>query len=434
MKDCYKVHCGRLQNGLRFYSQNDSSESKELALIVIMAGSIHDPPNRRGLSHLTEHVICAESKQHNPQQVESIMHRTIGYSDLAWITTGRTATTFGPMDSIKKSHNRNLFNMFSCMIKEPVISKSVCDSEKASVNQEHFLMARDSMVDWIEDLFCELLFPKRFTARNPIDGRMSDVRRSSLLDINRHIQRYYVPKNAFVVYLGPSHSEVARLIERELGDWVNQPRHYNPSFRTRYNADSYVLKKPKRKVVVRPGIHQYHVAIGFPTETYLSKDAEAIDILARILSRRMYGEIRTKNQSWSGGSYRSPVLTERTFAHGLFCFHFATIDQSFVRVGIRAFRDQCRLLCDQLVSRSEAEDCIGFMYDSEFMEVFKRCPSLLMDEIVASVSNGDLDLTRLHERGERINKYLRRGGRAKLREVAQKYLSQNSACVVIKPS
>lgn len=110
MKDYYKVHCGRLRsNGLRFYTQYDRSDSRELALIVVMVGSIHDPPNRRGLSHLTEHVICAESKAHTAQQVESIMARTLG-SESALITTSKTVTTYGPADLLKKSHNRKLHN------------------------------------------------------------------------------------------------------------------------------------------------------------------------------------------------------------------------------------------------------------------------------------------------------------------------------------
>jgi predicted Zn-dependent peptidase len=66
-----------------------------------MVGLIHDPPNRRGLSHLTEHVICAESKAHTAQQVESIMARTLG-SESALITTSKTVTTYGPADLLKK--------------------------------------------------------------------------------------------------------------------------------------------------------------------------------------------------------------------------------------------------------------------------------------------------------------------------------------------
>ena len=94
MKDYYKVHCGCLRsNGLRFYTQYDRSHSRGLALIVVMVGSIHNPPNRRGLSHLTEHVICAEPKAHTAQQVESIMARTLG-SESALITTSKTVTTY----------------------------------------------------------------------------------------------------------------------------------------------------------------------------------------------------------------------------------------------------------------------------------------------------------------------------------------------------
>lgn len=433
MKDYYKVHCGRLRsNGLRFYTQYDRSDSRELALIVVMVGSIHDPPNRRGLSHLTEHVICAESKAHTAQQVESIMARTLG-SESALITTSKTVTTYGPADLLKKSHNRKLFNVFANMIKDPVISKEVCDSEKASINQEHFLMSHDVIGERISELLNEYMFPKYLSARNPIDGRMSEVRCSSIKDIEQHIKRYYIPRNSFVVYLGPNHLKAKEIIKDELGDWSNTSSR-RPNFRNRFRVSFHRLKQSKKKTITQSGIHQYHVATGFPTEHYLSNDSEALDILANILSVRMYKKLRIENRSWSKGSYALPVMTERSFLHGLLFFQFATLDKNFMKHSIKTFHKECNYLCENLITRAEAEDWIGYMYDYQFMDYFKKCPSGLADMIIDNVSNGDLSLDKLHNRGDKLLSYLKRGGRSRLREIAQKYFYKKSACIIVKPS
>ena len=425
MRGCYRVKCGQLPNGLRFYTQYDGGSSRELAVIVIKAGSFQDPPNRRGLAHLVEHVICAESETYNREAVNFFETRIVGGK--INFSTSQTATVYGIADSVKKNHNRFLFKIYAEMISNPSIVTDILKSEKAAIHQEHFLMG-DNVIPHLFELLYKIVYPKNSPVHFPIDGLMGHVRKAGLSDIRQFIKKYYIPHNAFVVFFGPKFKEVEAIILEELGEWTGVNFAYHQDV-----VGFKPLISTKRLVASYPGIHQYHTVIGFPTETYLSEDAEALDILARILSDRMYGELRDKNLDWNKGAYRMPVFTERSYMHGLFVFHFATMDREFSSNGRKIFNNQCKILCNDLVDKKELEAWVGYEIDYCFRDTFQRSPSSLMDMIIEAVSNGDIYLDHLHNRGERLLRLLKRNGRQKLREVARKYLSGHKATVILKP-
>lgn len=438
MRDCYRVKYGQLPNGLRFYTQYDSSSTKEIAVIAIKAGSFHDLPNQRGLAHITEHVVCGQSETYDRESAWRLKSKITGDSDEdILITTDRTATTYGPADCRKKTDNRKLFQMYAEMVSKPIIKKNVLMSEKAAVHQEHFLRGRDCAGVYIFDLLNQLVFPKTFLCSSPIDGSMWQVHRITVGSIKKFVNKYYVPRNAFVVYLGPKFYEAELVIADNLGNWGadwNRKKNKEAKFSSKKGLGGFkILTSHNRKTIKWPGIHQHHIAIGFPTETYLTNDAEALDILARVLSDRMYTELRDKNFNWREGAYRTPVCTERTFMHGLLAFNFATLDEGFSKYGELVFKEQCQRLCSELISKDELETWVGYEYEYCFQDMIQNGSGWLVDYIITAVSNGDLDLTKLHTRGERLLRLLKRGGRQYLREVARKYLSGHSATVIIKP-
>jgi len=431
------VRCGQLSNGLRFYTQNDSASTRELAVIAIMAGSFHDPPNRRGLAHVVEHVVCDRSKTYDRESAWRLKSRITGDPDeTIYITTDETATTYGPSDAVKKRFGRKLFGMYAEMVSDPLVTSEILAKEKAAVHQEYFL--RKELICCLFDSLRKMVFPKRFLARLPIDGFMSQVFKITISDVKQFLEKYYVPHNAFVVFLGPKFNEVETVVSDELGNWgINwsKKRNRGAQFTFRQGLGGFKpLTSSKVRIVKLPRLHQHHTAIGFPTDTYQNEDAEALDVLARILSDRMYYELRDKNFDWNKGAYRTPVFAERTYMYGLFTFHFATTSKEFAKHGRRVLHDQCRRLCDDLVGKSELETWLGYELDAYFKDAFERAPSSLMELVVKAVSNGDLDLTRLHSRGDRLLSLLKRGGRQRLREVARKYLSGHSATVILQPA
>ena len=430
MRESVKVKCGQLPNGVRFYSQHDNSSSRELALIVVMAGSFHDPPYRRGLAHVVEHVVCAKSQEHD--DVDMLLERICKAGQN--ITTHWERTTYGFSDLVKKIHARELFHLFAGMIKNPIIEQELVDPDKAAIHQEHYLTGEDDVFTHAEEILRELIFPKPFLARVPIDGYMNEVKKITPHDIRRFVNRYYVPANVFVIYFGPRHNEVKTLVAKEFDEWKKRPQSKIVPFTLSEKAGGFSpLKTSLKREVERGGIHQCHAMVGFPTETYMSADAEALDVLASILSKKMFSELRSKNSDWEGGAYETPVETERTFGHGLFKFNFASLDRSFVDRGIACFHEQCDYLCKEIMSREDIEVAVGYMYDYTYRDLFRTDSTGLAEEVAIAVSNGDVSLEHFHTRGDRLLKLLKRGGRQKLREVAQKYFSGHSATVIINP-
>lgn len=427
------VRHGQLSNGVRFYAQYERG-SKELITIAAMVGSFYDPPNKKGLAHVVEHALSVETKAHSDTEVNRLLRRTCGdIAEYWYITTDRTSTTYGSSNLLKKRHARTLFHMFAEMVKNPVVRKKTIEIEKSAVHQESYLTGDDVLLERMENMLSKIIFPKNHLARIPIDGDMNHVRTITLTDIKNFVDRYYVPANIIVVYFGPRYEEVKTLVAREFGDWKTdtQPRAYPYSFKEG-EGGFYPLIAPVVETIIMRDTQQHHALIGFPTETYMSKDAEALDVLASILQRRMFEKLRLQNTNWQRGTYRTPVFTERTCGHGLFKFHFASLDEQFLREGIQNFHAECRELGNNLVTREEVETTIGFMYDYVFHAWLTIDPISLMEETVAAVSNGDVRLKKLHARGDCLLRLLKRGGREKLREVAKKYFSGHSATVIAK--
>ena len=435
----HKVRCGQLKsNGLRFYTQYDSGSTNEMAVICIKAGSLHDPAGLHGLAHLVEHVIFCDRSRYTEEDVALLFARTMGGpDDLRGIYTMHAVTAYGPIGPIRKPHNRKLFPVFSEIVRVPSLADETFSSERAAVIAELYLRDKEVIgVRLFEELY-RSVFPESFAAYHPIIGYSDEICSATLKDIEYFIHKYYVPENTFVVFFGPKHEEARHLIENELGGWIsertNNTGRRNGLSKQQIKGGFRPLSESHSKIIADPAAYQYHVAVGFPTENYMSEDAEALDVLSRILSERMYHRLRVESHELEKGVYRTPVDTYRSFAHGIFSFYFATSDRQNSREGINIFHEECQRLCVELVSRAELEAWVGYMCDYEFKNVFSISPQELAQDVIISVANGDSDLKKLHARGDKLKSFLLRNGRQKLRDVARQYLSGHSATVIFEP-
>ncbi|MEX2053227.1 MAG: insulinase family protein, partial [Candidatus Paceibacterota bacterium] len=240
-----------------------------------------------------------------------------------------------------------------------------------------------------------------------------------------------------VVFFGPKHEEVRRIVTHELGDWgadwkAGRNKEAKCPRMTGKNGFK-PLVKPIFSHRQRKGISQYNVVIGYPTESYMSNDTEALKILASILGDRMYKHLRHNNFEYGKGIYHPGVDTEFTTAHGMIYLHFSTTNRQFANHGVGMFVMECRRLSRELIPRTELEARILYMHDYEFIEPFSTLTGELAVNVINAVSCGDTKLTKFHARGKKLKSFLNRGGREKLREVASKYLSGHNATVLFEP-
>jgi predicted Zn-dependent peptidase len=267
---------------------------------------------------------------------------------------------------------------------------------------------------------------ERNPARHRIDCEIADLKRITIKKVKQFVRRYYVPKNAFAIVLGPKAEEAKELVARYLGSWEGKSI---PILDYDHSDDFPKLSSVRSFELARPGIHQYHCGIGFPTETYMTNDAEVIDVLSNILETRLYWELREKNRDFDGGSYRTPVYAERSLAHGMLWGSFATKSRDFEAHAEEVVLDEYKRLKTDLVTREELDTAIAAVR-RKYLDAFRNSPSALGEMIISAATNGDDDLKKLHAyRGNVL-----RVSRRKIREIANKYFTKHYVRVLIKPA
>lgn len=418
------VSVGRLKNGLIFYSHYD--QVAHVSGIGVKAGSIQDPHRKRGMAHLLEHVITSRTKELSDFEVDLLFWKYMGGPDKdRKIQTDRFATFYGHGTLHRKHFMLQCFPVFASMVRHSILDPNDVLSEKGAVREEYFMRGIDWLPVLVDDLMHESMYEKN-PARNRIDCEPEELKSITIDEMKGFLRKYYVPNNMFVIVLGPSHEDAKRMAQKYFGDMT--PRQIS-KLDYDFSEDMPLLSAPKIVEVSRPGIHQHHFALGFPTEKYISKDAETIDILAQILDFRLYRRIRSENRDPEKGVYRVEVETSRSFVHGLIYIYFASSSGEFVEESKTAVIEELEKLKQEKVLPEEL-DAMKTRLEAEYGEAFSGSPEDLADLIIAASCNGDEELERLHS----FKANLRRVTRKKILDAANKYFIGNYVQILVVPA
>ncbi len=420
------VGAHRMKNGMMLYHRSD--RSVHLGGIGAKCGSMHDPRGKSGMAHFFEHLTCRISKTHSDGRENSLLFlKCMGGADGDInIRTDRWSTFYGCNDLFRRKHMFEIFDVMASFMhpRSRILDLEGAQVEAAAVHNEYCLRGVDALEMLLEDELHRIMYTVN-PARNRVDCNIEELKTITLKEARQFARRYYVPKNMFVILLGPSFENAKELAERSFGDWeVNT----QPTLDYDHSDDLPRFNATQSSEIIRPGIGQHHVAIGFPTEGYLSRDAESLDVLAKIMEFRLGERLREGNRSFDGGAYRTPVQTERSFAHGIFWMRFATPSRSFADSGEVAVLDELRKLKTDLVGRDEF-DAAAYREFVEHARAFGSMPDVLSEMIIDAAANGDEKLVRLNTFPNRFRKVKRKT----LCDVANKYFTKDYARVVIRP-
>jgi zinc protease len=408
-----KIH--ELSNGTMLYCFPDTSN---VSGIGFSAGSIYDPPGKKGLAHAVEHTMCRRSRRYpDVYETELRLRRYLGKPDCGTrnIRTDHTSVFYGHGNLPRRRYMYDVFDIMASFIHPNyriVDPEGLRDVEIPAVSNEFRLYG----TDWAPAVIDELLHQELY-ATNParwrIDGEFDQVSAFTARDAKRFVERYYVPRNAFVIMLGPKEDFVKSLAERYFHDW-NTPSTVPV---LDYGHDDDVPKlSGVRSVRATRDIKQYHLGMAWPTEVYGTPDAEAIDVLANILETRAW-RIREGNTDPKAGAYRAPVTTARTVVHGTISFWFATVGKDYIRQGEAILLEEIGRLQKELSSQAEFDVAIANRRD-DYLEAFADTPGNLAEMIVSCATNGDRELKGIYDFRERLDRVTRR----KVRDIANKYL------------
>lgn len=420
----HEIKVGELKNGFRFYSQYDWSGSTNLAGIGVKAGSLHTPPGCVGLPHLVEHLLARESLKYPPREAELIFEKFLGDPDEDInIRIDRVSTHYGFADLFRRKHMLTCLDVMAHFLCDKIITAEGIDVEKAAVLNEYHLRGLDFMPCLLDDLMHGLVYEYN-PARFRIDCEPGDLEKIKRSQIAGFVKKQYIAGNMFLIVLGPKFDQVKELAEEYFNDWESKPV---PQLAYNHSDDLPALKTIKSVEVMRD-IGQFHVGVGFPTENYMSKDSEGLDILGRILAFRLRQRLREGNREFRKGVYRANVWTSRSSVHGLFYATFATVDGEFAKGGERIILEETRKLKEELAGNDEFDAAMTRL-DTVYLESFSKNALSLSELIIEAVCNGDDELAHLHMFRSRLRKVTRR----KLLSIANKYFTDNYARVLIRP-
>jgi predicted Zn-dependent peptidase len=299
--------------------------------------------------------------------------------------------------------------------------------EGGAVHQEFHLRGKDVMETLLDDLLHRTMYTTN-PVRHRVDCEVKDLKNITQKDIERFLRRYYVPKNAFAIILGPKVEDAKALAEHYFRDWEGKSV---PIFDYDHSDDLPELSSVRSFELERAEIGQYHFAIGFPTEGYASADGATLDVIKNILEYRLNWLLREENRDVDKGVYRTPVYTERSLVHGLIEATFATTSREFEARAEEVVLGEFRKLATELVQRDELETMTEVSRNG-YLDAFWNIPASLCELIADAATNDDGNLDGLHAYREEILRVNRR----KIREVAAKYFGagKNYARVLIKPA
>lgn len=411
------------------------------AAIVIAAGTLDDPPYLEGAAHTTEHVVCGSSDTHPSGEVALLMEELFGGTDGPDIKveTGFTSTIYSNLDMPNRRECERAFLLHATLYRDAAIEshntkrigKTFClDSvlcERTAVRNEAAWRAHDPYIR-ISDALHYRLYTAN-PAKRSGTGDEDHLRKLTFNGLKKWAAGHYVPSKTLIVGVGPTQQEMLDWAAKAGLDDIKKYEGVSNSYDGSDNQPTLtgildltmeqpgVFQLPNGKWVIAPS----HVGLAWPTETFLSDDGPALQVLARILKARIEAKLRDDNRRFDGGVYHPAATWWSTKYHGLFELWFATIgDASYQEEAEAVMLQACRDIKDDNSDWMKQQcDAVRINLASSVDFDWRWYPDRILDRIVDHWTNGDRKFTRLYSLRQRFMRVRPQD----VRRVANKYLA-----------
>jgi len=269
----------RLENGLTVLTARRPNCHVAAVLLLYRAGLLHEPADRCGVAHLTEHMLFRGTPE-RPQGWIDARTGELGGVNNAVTTSDYTAYYF----VLPAEHWRVPLEIEADRMANCVFEPAAFETERRVAVEERSMLTDDPEAV-IEESSQALAFTVHPYGR-PVAGRREDLERMSLDDVRRFYEAFYVPRRAVLVAAGGiDHDAVRRAVDdlfSPIGDRGTEPPPPSPEPPQR---------GPRRRVVQLPGVsRQCMISYRCPEATH--EDSPALEVLTALLSSgrssRMY--------------------------------------------------------------------------------------------------------------------------------------------------
>ena len=274
-----------LTNGIRVVSEEIPHVRSVSIGIWINVGSRDEQDANNGVSHFIEHMVFKGTKNRSVRDIARSLESVGGYLNAF---TGKEHTCY--YARALDEYSELALDVLSDLVQHAVFPEKELEKEKGVVIEE-LRNAEDDPDDIIHDYFDKALFgshPLGF----PVMGTEPNLRSFTQADLNRYVQRHYVPRNMVVAAAGNiGHERLVKLAEKYLG------RQRLPSGNGSRGRTRPRVSTAERREFIKP-IQQAHVCLGSQAFSIRSKQRYPLLVLNTLLgdgmSSRLFQNIREK--------------------------------------------------------------------------------------------------------------------------------------------
>ena len=400
-----------LDNGLEVIIQEDAAHPLCSVQLWVRAGSIHEEAwTGAGLAHLTEHMMFKGTQNRTAQQISTSI-QALGGQVNAYTSFNRTVYW---IDGLAE-HAEGYLEILADMTMRSKLDAGELIREMDVIRRE-MAMDNDDPASAGMHLMQATAF-RRHPLRQPIIGHREVFDQVRHADLVAFVKRHYSPNNCFLVIAGDiDRGAVLAMARKHLGKWKRQP-----------HAPVMLPEEPPqrapRKNRVTFTTELTRLMLGWPIPGDAHEDKAALDVLAFLLgsgrSSRLNLELRDKRglvHSVGAGAWCSAEC-------GLFSVD-AECDPSDTGKALPAMHEVIALMRTRGPARDELEKAVR-------ATVAGQLRSQMSTRGQASILGNSWLITHSLDHGRLYLEALRNLTPAKVRQVAQKYLTPHTTNEVL---
>ncbi len=277
MSLAHEVHEFTLDNGLKLIVKEDHRAPVVVSQIWYKVGSSYESTGKTGISHLLEHMMFKGTEKYPAGEFARIMAAQ-GASDNAFTHSDFTSY----FQTLEKSRLPISFEMEADRMRHLILTQDAFAQEKRVVLEERRSRIEDKPISLMLEHFRATAYQTN-PYQNPVIGWMSDIKNSTLADLQTWYQQWYAPNNAILVVVGDVEPEAVLALAQHHFGALKPSQITPPSPRPeieQWGMKRITVKRPAKLPYLMMGYKVPSLSTLVPEEQW---EAYALEVLAYVL-------------------------------------------------------------------------------------------------------------------------------------------------------
>jgi zinc protease len=265
-----------MPNGLQVILHTDHSDPMISYSIMYHVGSSRETPGKTGFAHLFEHLLFGGSENAEPGRFDNVIESAGGQNNGF---TSRDVTTYFemfPKNALEKvlwlESDRMGFFINSVTPHLLALQQNVVQNEKRQTED-------NTPYGFTEYVIDKNLYPAEHPYNWEVIGEMADLKNASLDDVKNYYGKFYGPNNATLVLAGDFNPDTVKVL---LNKYFGEIRSHGEV--AKRGPMTVSLDQTKKFYHEDKKANAPEITIVWPVPQAYSKDAYALDFLAKLLA------------------------------------------------------------------------------------------------------------------------------------------------------